>query len=118
MLRSLRDARVYDCPPQTQARYLEQSNTPRVCAWRVTHQVRAIATGRVLRVDAAEPVMVHWSTDGWTTVIDTNSTHVTTGVYTAELPTESLLVGTMVQLTLFYPERAVWQGQDFSCEVV
>ena len=118
LLRSLRDARVYDCPPQTQARYLEHSNTPRVCAWRVTHQVRAIAKGRVLRVDAAEPVMVHWSTDGWTTVVDTHSTHVTTGVHVAELPTDALLVGTMVQLTLFYPERAVWQGQDFLCQVV
>ncbi|MDQ6612727.1 MAG: glycoside hydrolase family 15 protein, partial [Gemmatimonadota bacterium] len=113
LLRSLREGRVFDCPPQSMARYIDATNIPRVTAWRVSRAVTVLPVGRVLRIDAAEQVMVHWSIDNWETFTDSESIQITKGLHTVELPTSAFAVGVAVTFTLYWPGELKWQGQDY-----
>ncbi|MEP6764448.1 MAG: glycoside hydrolase family 15 protein [Gemmatimonadaceae bacterium] len=118
VLRSLHEGRLFDCPPQTQARYLKGKNVPRVTAWRASRAVNVMPVGRVLRVDANEQVSVHWTTDNWTTTTDTKCVQLAPNLHVVELPTSGLAVGAEVKLTLYWPDQLKWQGQDYVVRVV
>ncbi|MEP6778378.1 MAG: glycoside hydrolase family 15 protein, partial [Gemmatimonadaceae bacterium] len=118
LLRSLHEGRMFDCPPQTHARYLKEQNVPRVTAWRASRAVKVMPVGRVLRVDANEQVSVHWSADNWVTTSDTQSMQIAPNLYVVELPTAALEVGAEVKLTLYWPDQLKWQGQDYVVTVV
>lgn len=117
LLRSLREGHVFDCPPQTLARYVNATNTPRVGVWRFDWQVPKCVAGRPLRLDFNRSVLVHWSTDAWATHTDSESVAIGGSVHTVELPAAVLVAGAVVQFTLYWRDSGVWQGKDFSVEV-
>jgi len=117
LCRSLWDGTVFDRPPQTVQRYLVEQVTSTRVAWRFNHRIRAMAPGRTLRIETLAPAVVHWSSDGWSTVHDTHTHDTTLGVHVADLDTEGLGVGGRVCLTFYWPEAGRWEGADF-CVVV
>jgi glucoamylase len=117
LLRSLHEKRVFDCPPQTLARYVAQPNVPRIAAWRLALPVRTIAVGRILRIDVVAPVMVHWSTDNWATKNDSYSIEVVDALHTVELPTAALAAGATLRFTLRWVADQRWQGEDYTVTI-
>jgi glucoamylase len=118
LLRSLRDGTVYDCPPQTHARYVVQHNMPRVTAWSFSHQSPRLVRGRVLRVDLKAPARVRWSHDEWATYEEHDTHERAHGLHTVDLPTRDLREGSRVLFTFQWLESMHWEGRDFATTVV
>lgn len=118
LCRSLHDGKIFDMPPQTHSRYLEQEKTSAFDFWRFSRKLRAISKKKKLRVETHAPCRLHWSTDGWTTVRDTDSRDTGLGMHVVDLSLSRIKAGSTLQFTFFWPESGNWEGRDFSIEIV
>ena len=114
LLRSLSDHAVFDRPPQTVRRYLREKRLARCRPWRPDWRVPSVPVGRVLRLDLPAPALVHWSTDGWHTRQDVQTSDTGLGIHSAELPTDGLLPGHTIVFTWRDQQTGNWLGQDHS----
>lgn len=117
LLRSLREGRVFDMPPQAVQRYQVEKVTSPFAIWRFNHKCRRIPVGNRLRVEVPAAALVHWSGDGWRTVHDTRTGDSGLGIHFADLPTEGLPAGETVTFTFFWLEEDRWEGVDFALTV-
>lgn len=116
LLRSLREGRVFDLPPQTVQRYLaDKTASPRV-AWRFNHKIRSMAPGTLLRIETLAPSIIHWSADEWKTVQDTKTRDVGLGIHFADLPTKTDPEGRHIKFTFYWPDAGRWEGTDFTVQ--
>ena len=115
--RSLRDGKIFDQPPQTVQRYLVEKTTPQVFGWRFNNKCRTVPRNKKLRIVLLNPALVHWSIDGWQTFVDTKTRDTSLGIYTLDLPTASLPVGSQVAFTFLWTQENRWQGEDYSVTV-
>jgi glucoamylase len=115
--RSLRDGKIFDQPPQTVQRYLVEKTTPQVFGWRFNNKCRTVPRNKKLRIVLLNPALVHWSIDGWQTFVDTKARDTGLGIYTLDLPTASLPVGSQVAFTFLWTQENRWQGEDYSVTV-
>jgi glucoamylase len=113
LCRSLRDGEIFDRPPQTVERYVANKAPSSLVVWRFNHKVRAMPSGKTLRVETRGPAVVHWSVDGWSAVRDTATRGTGLGVHLADLETTSLGRGDSVTFTFYWPEEGRWEGVDF-----
>jgi glucoamylase len=111
--RSLHDGEIFDRPPQTVERYLQNKTTSHLVTWRFNNKVRAMPPGKVLRLETLAPALVHWSSDGWRTTRDETTRDTTLGMHVADLPTEHLCQGARIDLTFYWPEADRWEGADY-----
>ena len=120
LLRSLRDGRVFDMPPQTVARYLENPAPagPGSSPWRVNHKCRTITAGRSLRVELRSPALVHWTSDAWNTRIDTRTADTGLGIHYVDLPTAGMPAGAEIRFTIFWETDQHWEGVDYEITIV
>ena len=117
LLRSLRDGRVFDLPPQTVARYTGTQTKSRHAIWRFNHKLRSFPAGHVLRIETLARAMVRWSGDGWHSVHDTMTRDTGLGLHVVDLPSERLPPAAAVSFTFYWPEVSRWEGVDFKVEV-
>lgn len=117
LLRSLRDGRIFDQPPQPWERYVVRKQASCCFVWRFNNKCRALPRGKDLRVEVLAPATVHCSADGWRTVHDTSTRDTGLGVHVADLPTSSLPPASRIDFTFYWPEAARWEGTDFSVVV-
>jgi glucoamylase len=113
LLRSLRDNAVFDTPPQTLDRYVKNTPPPAPVVWRSNSRVDRVAPGRVLRLECLDQARIHWSTDDWKTISDSDTVATGLGLYVFDLPAERLTDGTIVRFTMFWPGQNRWEGTDF-----
>ncbi len=117
LVRSLADGAVFDTPPQTLERYVKGSAPSKHVPWRFNHKIRELPAGRTLRLETLAAAVVHWSADGWRTVRDLPTRATGLGVHLADLPTEVLATGSVVQFTFYWPGDGSWEGADFSVKI-
>ncbi|HWK43436.1 MAG TPA: glucan 1,4-alpha-glucosidase [Stellaceae bacterium] len=117
LLRSLRDGRVFDMPPQTVQRYQVDRVTPRLALWSFSAKRRTISHGRAFRIEVLASATVHWSIDHWTTTTDCDTIATGLGTHIADLPTEALPVGTQVIFTFRWHAAHTWEGADYSVTI-
>ncbi|MBS0613272.1 MAG: glucan 1,4-alpha-glucosidase [Proteobacteria bacterium] len=117
LLRSLREERVFDMPPQTVERYITRNTGSGYTIWRFNHKRRSIPAGRVLRIETLAVASVHWSDDGWKVTHDSTTQDTGVGVHKVDLPTSRLAPGTAIRFTFFWHEAARWEGMDFEVVV-
>jgi glucoamylase len=115
--RSLRDGKIFDQPPQTVQRYLVEKPPRQVFGWRFNNKARSVPRNKKLRIVLLNPALVHWSIDGWKSSQDTNTRDTGLGIYTLDLPTASLPVGSEVVFTFYWPQENRWEGKDYSVAV-
>ncbi|MFV0443368.1 MAG: glucan 1,4-alpha-glucosidase [Planctomycetaceae bacterium] len=113
LLRSLRDGRVFDMPPQPVERYQVQDVRPQHSAWRFNHKPRTLHRGRLLRIELLEPATIRWTADAWKTVHDIATADSRIGNHYADVPTRDLPQGTRIDFTFFWNQEARWEGRDF-----
>jgi glucoamylase len=114
LLRSLRDGRVFDMPPQTVQRYLTDRVQSRYLVWRFNHKVRSIPAGKGLRIETLAPAVVHWSSDQWRSAHDLKSADTGLGIHLADLSSEALPEGALICFTFYWPDVEHWEGEDFT----
>jgi glucoamylase len=117
LLRSVRDGKVFDLPPQTEERYVKQKLVGTFFAWRFNNKPSTFPKGKKLRVEALAPCKVSWTTDRWTTHKETDSHDTGLGAYVADLDTEGLPTGTVVTFTFYWPNVDHWEGHDYQVRV-
>jgi glucoamylase len=71
LLRSLREERVFDMPPQPYQRYQVEGVRSKLRIWRLNQKCRTLDVGKVLRIELPRPALIHWSDDDWKIVSDT-----------------------------------------------
>lgn len=118
LVRSLKDGRVFDLPPQPVQRYQVQHVVSPYFPWRFAHKTRALPAGKLLRVEVLAPAVVHWTHNDWRTTGAVKSADTGLGLYTADLPTSALAEGRTVRFTFHWPEADRWEGQDFAVQII
>jgi glucoamylase len=113
LIRSLRDGRIFDTPPQTVERYIKNKTESLLTIWRFNHKCRTMPAGRTLRIEVLSRAVVHWSPDGWHKVTDTETRDTGLGLYYIDLPASEIHQGGSVVFTFYWPDAAKWEGQDF-----
>jgi glucoamylase len=117
LLRSLRDGKVFDMPPQTVQRYLVEKRISPYTLWRFTYRRTSLPSGKILRIETMAKTIVHWSSDNWNTAEDFTSKDTGLGIYVADLPTEQIVEGKEIKFTFYWPDANRWEGKDFSIRV-
>jgi glucoamylase len=116
LLRSLADGAVFDMPPQGVARYIARETPSPLRIWRFNHKLRSIPAGKALRIELAARATVHWSTDGWATVTDSDTCENALGVHLVDLPVAERHCAAIV-FTFFWPDAGHWETVDFAVAV-
>ncbi|MFZ0430973.1 MAG: glucan 1,4-alpha-glucosidase [Acidobacteriota bacterium] len=115
--RSLRDGRVFDMPPQTVERYIEKGTKCGFGIWRFNLKSRCIGVGRKLRIEVLSPALIHWTHDNWSTTLDSETRESGLGVFFADLDTDALPDGTLIDFTFYWREPQSWEGKNFQVRV-
>ena len=117
LLRSLRDGKVFDMPPQGVKRYVKGKTGSSIRSWRFNNKIRSMPSGKTLRVELLAAAVVHWSIDGGTTFNDSKTSQNAFGIHVADLPVADLPPGATVTFTFFWPDAGHWEGETFSVGV-
>jgi glucoamylase len=117
LVRSIRERKVSDMPPQSVERYQKGKTSSKLASWRFNQKTHIIPTAKDLRIEVLAPAVVHWSLDNWTTVNDSKTIDTGLGVHYIDLPTNRLSPGSNVTFTFFWPEANKWEGTDFQVVV-
>jgi glucoamylase len=117
LVRSLKDGKIFDQPPQTVKRYRVEKRKAVYWEWRFNNKCRILPAGKTLRIATQAAALVHWSQDGWQTSQDVSARDTGLGVYVADLPTDSMDAGHALVFTFYWPESHRWEGADFSVNI-
>ena len=104
-------------PPQPVQRYATNERDSPIAIWRFNHKVRAIPTGKTLRLEVLAPAIVRWSDDNWRTVHDTATRDIHLGVHLADLPSGTLSDDAAVLFTFYWTAARRWEGVDFAVRI-
>jgi glucoamylase len=113
LVRSLRDGRVFDMPPQPVQRYLKDKTVATRLVWRFNHKLRTLPAGLNLRIETSVAALVYWSVDSWSTVNSLASRDPGFGLHLVDLDTAGLAPGRRVIFTFYWPDAGNWEGTDF-----
>ncbi len=114
LVRSLEENAVFDTPPQTFSRYVEEKHPSVYASWRFNHKLRSISKGLKLRIEVLAPAVVHWSSDNWRTVNDMQTFDTRLGMHVADIDASEMNEGGEVLFTFYWKEANNWEGKDFS----
>jgi glucoamylase len=118
LLRSIRDGQLFDQPPDTRERYVQNQAKSNLCLWRFDHQCDSIFAGRKLRIELMAPAVVHFSTNDWHSANDIETQDTGLGFHLVDLPVQQLKAGSKLRFTFRWPEAENrWEGKDFELEV-
>jgi glucoamylase len=115
--RSLADGRIYDLPPQTVRRYLQQKVISPLRLWRFNQRCGSLPSGKTLRVEVLAAAVVRWSDDGWRTTNNTTTRDAGFGFHVACLSHDHLSAGTRIEFTFHWVEADKWEGTNYAVTV-
>jgi glucoamylase len=109
---------VFDMPPQPYQRYQVEGVRSRLRLWRLNLKCRGLEAGRILRVELPNAALVHWSSDGWRSIVDTPTRETPFGTHVLDLDTENLAPGGAVVMTFYWQHDQRWEGTDYRIDIV
>jgi glucoamylase len=118
LVRSLKERKLWDMPPQTVQRYQKEKKTASFVIWTFRQPRGMMPSGKRLRIDLLHRAKVRWSDDGWKTVHETETVDSALGVHYAILDPRSLKAGSSLAFTFYWPEASRWEGRNFEVKVV
>jgi glucoamylase len=116
LLRSVSDGQPFDLIPLVAERYLAVASRKDLEIWKPSRQVRQVALGHTLRIQAPQPFRLHWSMDGWQSALDTESEDTGLGISFVDLPVRSAEHGP-IRFTFFWQIGQHWEGRDYEVEI-
>jgi glucoamylase len=116
LLRSAHDKKVFDSIPEVARRYVEDGPIRRKLEiWKPNRRVGHMKRGFTLRVLAPDPFTLHWSQDGWKTVLDTQSDVTSIGMNYVDLDVAPECSG--INFTFLWTGSGSWEGRDYQVSV-
>lgn len=112
LLRSVSDGQPFDLIPVVAGRYLVGASRKDLEIWKPSREVRQVALGHTLRIQAPQPFRLHWSMDGWQSALDTESEDTGLGINFVDLPVRSAEQGP-IRFTFFWQIGQHWEGKDY-----
>lgn len=109
LVRSLREGRVFDMPPQPVARYQAGCNHPSRRVWRFESPIGQASWGTTIRIECFAPAMIRWTSDHWQTVTDTPTADTSIGIHFADL---LLQQPGNLEFTFYWPSVDRWEGRN------
>ena len=116
LLRSVVDKKVFDRIDPVAERYCNDKPRTVIEVWKMNRQVRKVAPGTLLRIQASSAFILHWSDDEWNVPHDTDSTPTALGLEYVDLQISGEQKAPL-KFTFFWPLDAQWQGQDYAVEI-
>jgi glucoamylase len=116
LLRSTADGLVFDLIPEVVERYRDGQPRAPIEIWKPNRQIKAVTLPCKLRIQAAEPFLLHWSKDEWHHVNDSRSIHMATELNFADIDL-STTDRAPVRFTFYWQERKGWEGHDYAVEL-
>jgi glucoamylase len=114
LLRSTADGKVYDAIPAVAQRYLgKREKLTRMEVWKPSRHVRFMHSGEYLRVQGNASFRLHWSSDNWQTVKDTDSRRNALNIDYVDLREVATEAGTCIRFTLFWKDDNRWEGRNY-----
>ncbi|MBV8808650.1 MAG: glucan 1,4-alpha-glucosidase, partial [Acidobacteriaceae bacterium] len=118
LLRSLKERKVWDMPPQPVRRYQEEKKTAPFSIWTFREQRARLVAGKKLRLDLLAKARVRWTVDNWANIQDTETAAPILGVHCAMLNTAGLKPGDSIVFTFHWSDSDRWEGQNFEVKVI
>lgn len=118
LLRSLSDGKVFDLIPEVNKRYVSRkSPRKRLEIWKPNYRARIAKKGSTLRVQTTRPFRLHWSSDEWKTVKDTDSTSTSLGLEFVDIQISSDQ-NDPIRFTFLWRVTNQWEGRDYEVAVI
>ncbi|PZR79618.1 MAG: glucan 1,4-alpha-glucosidase, partial [Chthoniobacterales bacterium] len=111
--RSIRDGKVFDMPPCSAKRYVQERTRAKFASWRFTDPIPSLPEEKNLRIEVLVPATVHWSIDGWKTAHDAETRDTKLGVHIVNLSRAELPAGASLVFTFHWKDADRWEGRDF-----
>jgi glucoamylase len=116
LLRSVADGGVFDLIPEVAERYLNNRGRRDLEVWKHNRQVQSVPAGCVLRIQAADPFMLHWSNDEWKTPVDTASQTTAIGIHFVDVAS-ARDDRAPILFTFRWLDDGRWEGHDYKVDV-
>jgi glucoamylase len=117
LLRSSADGVVFDVIPEVAERYRDGKKAcGAIEVWKHNWQIQFITPPCKLRIQSAEPFLLHWSKDEWHHVHDSRSTHIAVGLDFVDIDVTTA-DRTPVRFTFRWMAREQWEGSDYAVEL-
>jgi glucoamylase len=116
LLRSVADGRVFDLIPVVAERYLKGRGRKDLEVWKPTRQVREVAAGQVLRIQATDSFRLHWTSDGWVSTSATPSSSTEVGIEFADIAIRGDQ-SAPVQFTFFWTGSNHWEEHNYAVRI-
>ena len=117
LLRSIKEQKVWDTPPQTVQRYLVEKTTSPYQIWTERQQRAFLSPGKNLRVESPDGTGVRWSVDGGKTRYQLATTESGLGVRWAVLPVSECRPGTRVQFYFYSSPEEQGRAKRFEVKI-
>ncbi len=86
--------------------------------WRDNSPFRQMPAGRRLLIECRAPFRLHYGFNAWHRPLDRASEPTHFGLHGTLLTVEEIDGAGHLDFTLYFPERDVWQGQDFGIDFI
>jgi len=116
LLRSMVDNKTFDRIDAVAERYCNDKPRTVIEVWKMNRQVRSVPAGGLLRIQAENPFVLHWSNDNWQTVRDANSTATALGIDYVDVQVAVSQTGPVL-FTFHWTTDNRWEGKNYAVEV-
>jgi glucoamylase len=113
LLRSLKDGRVFDEPPQTVERYRKQKKKAPFAIWQPEDKIHEIPPDKGVRFHLKAPARIRYSFDGWQSHEDLETKVNSFGLHSAQLDRKQLSGKSKISFTLFWLDDQRWEERNF-----
>jgi glucoamylase len=118
LVRSRHDCVCFDRVEPAFQRYVAGRAANSHEVWTFRHQRRRIPIGKILRIIVSAEASVLWSANGWATqsIVDTSKID-DLDLWSADLESDNLPVGSAIEFTLIWKGGQRWEGRNFEVEL-
>ena len=115
--RSAADDKVFDRIDAVYERYVTGSlKHNSIEVWKFNRQTPKVPAGTLLRIQADNPFLLHWTSDEWQSSTDTRSTETTLDIDFVDIRVPDW--GGSIRFTFLWTEENRRQSQDYTVEIV
>ena len=114
--RSAADGKVFDQIDAVYDRYVAGSlERNSIEVWKFNRQVPKVPPGTLLRIQADQPFLLHWTSDGWQSSTDTRSTATTLNVDFVDIRVPDR--DGPIRFTFLWTKDNRWESKDYTVEI-
>ena len=118
LVRSRHDGVCFDRVEPAFQRYVANPVKSRHEIWSFRHPLRRMPPGKTLRLIVAADAAIVWSADGWANTDTIQATHIEAlRLWFADLSTEKLPGGRVIEFTFFWKAGQHWEGRNYGVTV-